>query len=138
MNGYEALDLAAHTNAYDEVAVPGSEPRLGEVSLRGLPFVFARKGDRMRVVRILSGQRVVVPLPGAQNCTTVTFAHRVASTSGPSVNWVEREDATYVFVFEDGSSKRVSVTRSLRNSCTVDGRQRALGTSSEPGATRPG
>jgi len=109
MNGYEALDVTAHTNAYDEVAVPGAEARLGEVSLRGLPFVFAREGDRTRVVRVLSGQRVVLALPGAQSCTTVTFAHRVATPSGPSVKWVGREDATYVFVFEDGSSRRVSI-----------------------------
>ena len=89
--------------------MPGAEPRLGAVLLRGLPFVFARDGDRTRVVRLLSGQRVVVPLPSVQSCTTVTFAHRVAIPSGPSVKWVGREDATYLFVYEDGSSQRVSI-----------------------------
>lgn len=108
-NAYRALGLGPQVNAYDELEVPGAQPRRGHMLLRGLPFSFEVDGDRTRVVRIVSGRRVVIPVREERPCLTVTFVHRVSSVTGPSVGRVGREDATYVFWFEDGTSYRAAL-----------------------------
>ena len=109
MSDYQPLDLGQYTNAYDDLVIPGAKPRLGQVSLRGLPFTFAVENGRARVIHLVSGQQTTIRVNLPSPCKTITFAHRVSSFAGPMLNALGREDAVYVFKYSSGEDHSVSI-----------------------------
>jgi hypothetical protein len=107
---YEAIDLTPFVNADDDIETPGLEAWRGESVLRGLPFVFAERDDRARVLRVAPGEAVAVPVESRPvPVRTVTFAHRTRDSVAARFAPVGRENAVYTFVFADGATVAVPV-----------------------------
>lgn len=106
---YEPVAVHAVVNADDDVDPARAQVWSGTTELRGLPFQFADRNGRGRVIRLEAGKPVGISVEPPRPARTVTFAHRTRDPSGPGLVPIGRVNASYAFIYADGARERVAI-----------------------------
>jgi hypothetical protein len=106
--GYRGVHLGALLNAGVEVLGAGMQPRLGEVTLRGLPFAIGEHSERCYLA-FGEGLARKSSIPIAGPARSLVFAHRLLESPILDGGPVGTPVADYRFLYEDGSSDDVVI-----------------------------
>lgn len=108
MPDYEPLDLGQVYNVGLEVLGDTAEPPLGEVELRGLPFVIGAKSPSQQSCFVVPEEPTSIPV--GREVRRVIFAHRqLEPAAAQSWHGVGTVIADYVFHHADGTSVSVPI-----------------------------
>ena len=118
---YEPIDISASCNAGTEL-LAGEDLRLGEQTMRGLPFTVGSSGGDASANSFicLEGGNASVILPIGKTAQNVVFAHRQMESEQPANGPLGVHVADYVIRFEDSEIITVPIRERYEISAVGD------------------
>ena len=111
MNGYEPLDLTDWCNSGLDAVGGDAETPVGELLMRGLPFVVGPPASGNHLDRFISldASKKSVRVPVERTANNLIFAHRLLESDVPEGGELGRLVAEYVITWADGRTETVPV-----------------------------